>query len=431
MVADARPGYPMLFFFDLQVAGPLSLDRLRAATEAAAARHPNVRSRVAWRGGRPFWLPPDVRPVVETCTAAPWRPIDLTRESGLRLVVMPLATQLDHTASADAPLDRHRLVLVAHHAALDGVAAAEFLGDVWACYDGREPPPFKSGRVTDARSDRPVAAAAPPPPASGAWTFAVFRPSPLVRRTFSAAATSPTFEHQPTGCPAPLFETRAFGREQAGRLRSAAATHGCSVNDLVVAATMRAAGGWNARAGGRAGNVRITMPVSLRPAGSRGPARNEIGYAFLDRRPAECVDRHGLATGVATASRWIVENAAAAEFVRTTGSLAARPWLLRLATRMPVCFSTAVVSTIGDASRRMRAGVPRIDGLDAPGGLAIESFHAVPPLRPGTRAAIGVVSYSGDLSLTCLCSADATGHGSRAAAREFVDVVAEETLAFL
>jgi hypothetical protein len=413
MLADARPGHPMTFFLECEVEGPLCADRLRSAVTAAARRHPLVRSRVAWRGGQPWWLPPDVEPAIESGGPEAWRPIDITRESGLRLVVLRSG-------------ERHRIVMVAHHAALDGVAAGEFFGDLWACYDGREPPAFGVGRRR-VRSEPAAAATAPPSPFASTWPFIAFRPRPLARSA-TVAASSDSADDPPCQ---PPFASHTLDRDTTAALRSVVAAHGWSLNDLVVAAVMRAGGRWNERAGSRPGNVRITLPVSLRPVGSRGPAGNDLGYAFLDRTPAECADPRRLAAGLAEASRWIVETGAAREFVAAAAALSRRPWLLRGITRLPVCFSTAVVSTIGDPSRRMKAGVPKQDGLDAPGGLVIRQIRGVPPLRPGTRAAVGATTYAGELTLTCLCSAVADDRPSRPAAREFANLVAAELTAFL
>ncbi|MFM8414585.1 MAG: hypothetical protein ACKOCX_07660 [Planctomycetota bacterium] len=409
----------MAFFLDCEVEGPLSVERLRAAVEAAAARHPLVCSRVAWRGGRPRWLPPDVLPVVESGGADAWRPIDLSRESGLRLVVLPLPIE---SGSVEPATPRHRVVMMAHHAVLDGVAGCEYLGDVWAHYAGSEPPRFSAGRSSRSKT----AAGGDVGGASSPWAFAMFRPRPLAQPRSSTGGRS-----DPVDVASPPFRSVALDDTATGRLRALTAARGWSLNDLVVAAVMRAAGRWNERVGGRAGNVRITLPVSLRPAGSREPACNALGYAFLDRTPAQCADRTQLAAGVAAASRWIVETGAAAEFLAAVGGLARRPWLLRLVTRLPVCFSTAVVSTIGDPSRRMRAGLPKIDGCDAPGDLVIRELRGVPPLRPGTRASVGVTTYRGALSLTSLCSASADGRPSPRAAEEFLSLVAAELRASL
>lgn len=412
MLADARAGHPMMFFLECEVEGPLCLTKLRAAVAAAARRHPLVCSRIAWKGSRPHWLSPDVEPVLELGGPDAWRPLDLNTESGLRLVVVPTG-------------GRHRIVMVAHHAAIDGVAASEFFGDLWAHYDGREPPAFSPGRRRQ-RSPAAAASLTRPGAYSGTWPFVSFRPQPLARVAgFAAAGVPGDLPLEPP------FASHSLDRDLTTAVRGVVAANGWSLNDLVVAAVMRAAGRWNERAGGRAGNVRITLPVSLRPPGSRSPACNELSYAFLDRTPAACRDARHLAAGLAEASRWIVDTDAAREFLTAAAVLSQRPWLLRAITRLPVCFSTAVVSTIGDPSRRMKAGVPKRAGLDAPGDLVIRAIRGVPPLRPGTRAAVGATTYAGELSLTCLCSAVPDGRLSRPAAREFLALVAAEIIAFV
>jgi hypothetical protein len=186
---------------------------------------------------------------------------------------------------------------------------------------------------------------------------------------------------------------------------------------------MRAAVAWNTRIRRRPGNVRVTMPVNLRQPGQREPANNHLGYAFLDRTAAQCTDPRSLTASIASATRWILDHNAAAFFLSAIHFLARWPWMLRLTTRLPLCISTVVVSNVGDPSRRMRSGVGRVDGLDAPGDLVIQSFFGVPPLRPRTRAAIGVTTYAGRLSLCCLCS---THREPREGARQFLDIVRRE-----
>jgi O-methyltransferase involved in polyketide biosynthesis len=426
MLADTRPGYPLGFFLESDLEGPLCRDRLAEAVARAAARHPLARSRVGFHRGHPYWLPPDVMPVVEDASPDSWRPHDLARESGLRLVVLPVAAE----PGGSAPLPRHRLVLFVHHAVCDGIAAAEFLGDVWAAYDGRELPRFSAGRRGRETPPPTGPAVGRSESATGFATFAAFLPRPLRRRrdcgrpiTAGGRAAS-----RPAPDLLPPYESLDLDPAETARLRETVAAAGWSLNDAVVAAVIRAANRWNEAAGGRAGNVRITLPVSLRPPGFRGPLANGIGYAFIDRRPADSRDFRSLAASVAEASRWIVETGAAGEFLAVLGLLARRHWLLRCLARLPVCFSTAVVSTIGDPARRMKSGVTKQDGLDAPGGLVIRGMRGVPPLRPGTRAALAALTYGKGLSLSCLCSA---GRDPRAAAREFLRLVADELTAGL
>jgi hypothetical protein len=406
MLVEERPGFPMCFFVECRVAGPLDEHRLRRAVAAAAGRHPLVCSRVAGHASRPRWLSPDVRPALVWLprTGDPWNPLDLTRESGVRLVVL-----------SDGP-GRHRVVMQVHHATCDGIAACEFFGDIWAIYAGLEPRPFSRGR-----SGVRASAAAP---ASGAATrdFAMFLPAPLARRPARAGASpgSPAVE--------PPYATIQFDAPFTARLRSAAADHGTSLNDVLVAAVMRAVVSWNAAAGRRGSNVRITMPVSMRPVGTRSPAGNAISYAFLDRRADDCGELAGLAASIGSATRWILETNAAAAFLDTLGWLTRRPLLLKLLTRLPVCLSSVVFSNVGDASRRMRIGAARPDGRDAPGNVLIEGFIGVPPLRPRTLAAVGGTTYANALALTCLCAA---APDARAGAAAFLELIRDDLERFV
>lgn len=412
MLVDASPAHPMCFYLECDVEGPLEESRLRRALADAAVRHPLVRSRVARRGWRSHWLEPDVAPQLLWKPPAgerPWAPPDLATGSGVRLVVL------------DGPgPERHRVILQVQHAVCDGLAALEFLGDLWAHYAGLEPAPFRASSRTGT-VEPPVAATTGADMRRDTLAFARFRPQPLVplRGPLADAAVSPTCE--------PPYVVRVFDRDVATRLRLGATGRGIALNDLVIAGVMRAAIAWNERVAGAAGSVRINVPISLRPPGTRQPARNVLGYAFLDRRPEECREREPLAASLAAATRWILDTNAAAEFPAALRACNRVPGLVRLLTRVPLCHATGVVSNIGEASRRMRSGVAKIGGLDAPGGLLIHGVWGVPPLRPRTRVALGISTYGGVLVLCCTCSA---GPDRQDAARRFLDLVQPELEAF-
>jgi len=423
MLADERPGHPMCFFLESMVDGPLDENRLKEAVQVAGRRHQLLCSRVGFRSGRPVWLEADVLPTVTWNPSAregdPWRPFDLHRESGVRIVVLSDGAR------------RHRVVMQVHHSTCDGVAGCEFAGDLWAVYAGLEPRAFTSPRAvrprtTDDPSRDTRAFDHIKDVARETWTFASFWPTALACVTGRVA---PAITDQPSAGSSgddqrsPPYRWIEFDSDTTERLRQAASADGVSLNDSIVAAVMRAALAWNTRAGQRHGKVRVTMPVNLRQPGQREPANNDLGYAFLDRTAADCTDRKSLTASIAAATRWILDNRAAGAFLLAIQSLARFPWLLRLTTRLPLCISTVVVSNIGDPSRRMRSGVGKIDGRDAPADLVIDRFVGVPPLRPRTRAAIGVTTYAGRLALCCLCSAHPDPHE---AARSFLDLVRRE-----
>ena len=404
----------MCFFLECLVEGNLEEERLRKAVDRAARRHPRFCSRVAWRGGRPHWLAPDVKPAFvwhpQAGAKDPWRTLDLELESGVRIVSRPIGPQL------------HSIGMAVHHSVCDGVAACEFMGDLWACYAGLEPRGFSRPAPRSAECPEPTSARQPPEvdAVGEALAFARFFPAPLARvRSNAAPVQEPAFE--------PPYASIELDETFTSRLRAGAAARRATVNDLIVAAVMRAAIAWNDRAGRRRGGIRVTMPVSTRAPRQRQPASNEISYAFLDRSRAACRDRESLAGSLAAASRWILASGVATAFLEAVTFLSKSPWLLRAVTRLPICLSTVTVSNLGDVSRRMRAGVPKIDGRDAPGGLVIRGFRGVPPVRPRTRASVAVLPYAGTTTICCLCSA---GLEQRAAGQAFLELVRRELEGF-
>ncbi len=404
---DQRPGFPMCFFLHCHVEGTLDTDRLRAAVREASLRHPLLRSRVRDSWWRPSWRAPDVEPLLEIVRradsgagpragAGPWRPIDVRRTSGLRMVAI------------ESSPDEWQVVLMIQHAVCDGLAGFEFFGDVWSCYHGAAPAPFRVPSRT-VRRPAPAPPTAPPEPAAGTGgqtlgettRFARFVPAALVRGPADVPAPA-----TPDGLP---FQPRWIDRQRSHALKERAAAAGVSVNDIVVAAVMRAALRWNEAAGRPSRRVRVTMPASLKPAGTRAAARVDMGYAFLDRGAEECRDPAVLVRSIGMASRWIQEHRAAEVFLDTLALVDRVPPAMRVVTRIPLPMSTAVVSYVGNVGPRMKIAAERDGGADLPGGLRIAGMSGVPPIRPGTRLAVGVVIYDGRICLTTLCDTRALG----------------------
>ena len=423
MLMDMRRGYPMCFFLEMRLVGSLHRQQFAAAVLSASARHPQTQMRVGYIRGRPVWLAPDQTPTVEwvdEATAAPtvlWRPIDLGRESGVRFIVIA------------EPSLRWRVVLQVHHSVCDGLAAVEYFGDLWACYSAATPAAFRFPTRPARRAQAPTA-----PVAAGSHltheslAFARFFPEKLARPATTTAAVDASLSNL-LRTP---YETFEFSSALSLALRNAASRASVTLNDVAIAAVMRALLAWNVAAGHPAKRIRVNMPVSLRSPGARGPACNNMGYAFLDRTSDDCTPFCRLTLSIATASRWIQSNRAAEWFLDTLAVLSTRPWLLWLITRLPICLSTAVVSNLGNVTRRLRAHAhppghadpyaqPMADGKQVPdqwnvaADLQVTGMWGVPPIRPGTRAAVGVTTYGGRLHIAVLCDTQSLGPNAAAA----------------
>ncbi len=105
--------------------------------------------------------------------------------------------------------------------------------------------------------------------------------------------------------------------------------------------------------------------------------------------------------GAETAS--IKQLRSGANFLETLLTADFVPGLLSfvLPTRWSLC--TAVLSNVGDPSRRFTAKLPRKGGRVHAGNLVLEDITGVPPYRPKTRVTISVFQYDRRLTLCLRC----------------------------
>ena len=398
MLLDERPGYPMCFFIETQLLGDFSIHRFQDAVNIAVEQHPRLRSCAQYSVQGWQWVPSDELPQVielelranQDLQAIAFRPFDIRREPGIRFIVVPEGVQ------------QWSIVLQVHHSVCDGLAALEFLGDIWSLYHGNAPPPFRP-KVEPKRNQLRTAkdnnkhVQEDHQHLRETISFATFRPSCIA--SSRAASSHREKETHPDQRP---FQSFTLTPIRVQRLRQHASQSGATINDIIVAASILAIHEWNTKQCKPKNRIRITMPVNLRPPRSRQPASNQIGYAFLDRRPNQLQEPHETIKSIAEASRWIQHSGAAGMFLIALGFFLNRTWLLRLITRLPTCFSTAVVSNIGNVQSRMKANVPKTNGCNNPGGLIITNITGVPPVRPGTALSVGITAYCGQLTITTM-----------------------------
>jgi hypothetical protein len=82
--------------------------------------------------------------------------------------------------------------------------------------------------------------------------------------------------------------------------------------------------------------------------------------------------------------------------VQATGGFG---WLMR----RPVCFTTAVLTNLGDPTRRFVARLPRSGTGLAVGNLVLEQITGVPPVRPLTKAAFSIFNSARNISISLKC----------------------------
>jgi hypothetical protein len=414
MLDDDRPEYPMTFFVKLHFSGQLGERLFQIALMRVLARHPLFQANVRMTAGRRVWVSAQDRlPTVswenEREPVTGCGHLDLAREVGLRLWVRES--------------DRGATVLFQfHHACCDGVGAMQFIEDLLTAYaaansaTGQSPAlrPIHLGRLAQRGRlgggffrrllTAPVCVLA----SRGIAEFLVNRPAPL------AVPAAPRVAH--TSDPgAPEMHTHRLTKQQLRNLRERSEQLGATVNDLLMRDLIEAVDEWNKRhapqQGGRC--IRISMPVNLRSGEDELlPAANHVAMVFVDRRPARYSKVWSLLDSIRLDTWFIKRFRLARVFVwlmtmlRACG-LGISHWIKR-----DRCMATAVLSNLG----------VRLDDLPLPyhkerimaGDALLERIEFTPPVRPLTHAALGVVTYGGELSISL--HHDANSMSSQAAA---------------
>jgi hypothetical protein len=178
------------------------------------------------------------------------------------------------------------------------------------------------------------------------------------------------------------------------------------LNDLALARLFLVLRDWNRQhAARRQQPLRVLVPTDLRRRGDEAmPAANASGFAFVTRRLAELKDEATLLASLRAELQAVQRERHGAGFLQDIGSLLAVPGALPAALRFGGCAATAVLSYMGDPTRRLMRYLPRDEqGRVEGGGLRIEHFFFAPPVRRGTRLSVGLTRYAGrvHLGLTC------------------------------
>jgi hypothetical protein len=414
MLADDRPQWPMAFFLRLELRGEYSRPVLERAVQAALARHPLLCSLLADDGrGRLQWVEgPGSLPPIQCCESADaidlqaGRQIDLRREIGLRLWVSPTAAT------------EWTLWLQFHHACCDGLGAMRFIGDLLAAYHSQlsgtmatNQPVLDPGRLRQRGSfgltflRRLLRIPQELLGLLGAVEFFSHRPPGLITPADEGDAqrdSEPTIAEAGKADPQafPRWLTHRFSTEQSQRLHAAARARGVTLNDLLLARLFSALDDWFAahRPAARQQFLRVMVPTNLRTAADRQtPAANIVSLVNLDRRPARYADHRRLLKSLSWEMA-IIKRCRLGITMHHLAWLARRFGKFRWLVRDDRCLCTCVLSNLGDASG---AGEFASGGSSsAESGLELVSLDFLPPIRPWTAAAFGVLSYRGRLAVT-------------------------------
>ena len=432
LLADQRPGFPITFVIQLKFSGRVERAAFEQAVRTAVARHPLLSASVKQMARYTHrWV------LTEEATPIHWsslstadedaplgdgygEPVDLSREAGLSIWVR----QGD---------ERSEVRLQFHHACCDGIGGFRFVEDLLVAYAAQT-----GGEATATLADLDVArlavrghfGLAPRP-----WrqrlretifgakeALRLYREKPLSiaipresqRDTDAQERTeSASDDGRPSAGGSLVFASQRFSGDMLRKLRVAATDANATLNDLLLHDLFLALREWNARHDADRGEryLRIVMPQSLRErADASMPAANVMSYSFLTRRTDACRAGDELMGGLAWETAAIRKYRLALYFI---GGLAVgHRWkfLMKWGLSDRHCFATAVMTNVGDPTRRFRARFPRTDGRIHVGNLVLDDITGVPPLRPMTRAAFSITTYARQLTVSVMCDGTVMNH---------------------
>lgn len=425
---DSTPSYPNNNFARFVLAGQLDPEIAQRAWHQVFQRHPLIAARVEQRGRRRVWVR-DPAELAQVDWRAPLPPsqqmhrIDPGRERGVQV-------------RAGTVRGRTEVMFHAHHVALDGVGGIQFTTDWLRIYDnlarGRAPghglPRLDSGRLRD-RNDLRMGSRRyigqlwkQPVGLYGAAKFVGRRIVPLV--------DPPDSETDWDWHTQPLILGEWLSPGSTMVLRERAQQIGVSFNSLLLGKLFQFLADWRCReSSGRDRDwLRVILPINLRDISDRRlSACNRTTLVQIDRRPIDSRDEfrylRSLDREVEVIRRWQLGKL----FLLAIRGLSVSEGWLEAAARRRKCRGTAVFTGLGEPLGR--CGFVRQDDRIQIGGLPLESFDFVGPVRWGTPLYVNWQKHLTQTRISFHVDPRAI-HPERAGAmlRQYVDLL-EETAA--
>lgn len=400
MLADDHPDYPMTVAIRLRFTGRIDRTRFQDALQRALHFHPLLRacvcgstdsrtSRITWiasaKAASVTWFEPDDECLIPRC-------IDLHRDPGLRISVRD---------DEKAPC----MMIQWHHACCDGAGILHFIETLLLAYrDGSTFAQPTLEACLHSRQwwrDRKSLGTrwydhARRSPHDLARVYRYFR-NPTTGLAGGQASISASSDHLL------LDDGQAFtfSLQDTKQLMAAARHAGVSLNDLLLSIYFDAISQWNAQhqVGSARQNLRVAVPINLRSADAPlAPAVNGVSMVFIDRTPAQIQNASGLLSGIAremrNVKRWQT-GWALLRILSLAGRL--RGGMVRLIEGSGPMISSGlsnlgrvfVSSELTDSEGKVRASM-----------LVLEGVEPFPPVRPGVLAAVDVLTYANQLTVT-------------------------------
>lgn len=396
---DNRTSYPLDFYYRLRFDGTIDFDRLSDAFQSVLKLHPLLRSAVTQHGRQYRWSIGDTQPAMTVLApnfdadAQHLPAIDLTKEPGLRLHVLPEVGQAT-------------LLFQFHHATTDGLGAMGFVQDVLLAYS-------QAGTGNAASITRDVQRLV-----ERHWcgfpNISLFQKvwkqlcGVYLSREFLNCTIAPLVGHQPqlniprtsVDCFRDIHCTLSV--EETAALKQVAHGRNVSANTLLIRDAFIAMDGFRKTADGysAADYLRIAVPGNIRSMKSNDglPAANFFSMTFPARRSEQIEDHPALLESVHQEMRRSRTDCYFAAFIVILKSLRVIPGALERMVNASKCQASLLLTNVGDAFSQFAS--VNDDGEVQLGPATLRSVELVPPMRPYQSVAVALLEYAKRQTIT-------------------------------
>mgnify|MGYP003669334715 FL=1 len=400
MLLQDSAAYPCHCFIRLHFQGRLDREAFTAALQKTLPGHPLLRATVT-SGWRDRWSFADgVQPELLWCegeTGGPLpqaKPIDLGRESGLKVYVVQGAVNVEVTFQF-------------HHACCDGAGMERFIDDLFVRYAHLRTNGEIASDATTVDPDRVASRGTyglrlakllkllPGQMVGllGAAQFLGRHPKPLLDH--------PARDRQAESTAAfPSLKSFRFEKSQTLALRNTANERNVTLHELLVRDFFLALWDWQKELDQYHDRhwVRMMIPMNMRDASYRSlPAMNYVSSVFLDRRGKDSVDRDQLLNGIHDEMQVIKRFQLEFTFLWFLKLLHWIPGGLKRSVQQDTCQLSVIFSNTGKMTRR--CPLPRTDGCLQVADLVLHDMDGLAPLRPYNCVTMLTLEYAHRLKL--------------------------------
>lgn len=398
MLFDDRPDQPMVFYLQLNFFGGLDRSAFEQSLRNVLVRHPLFQTVVNEVDGSDCFVhaehsPPHVIWDDQETSGEANCFINLREEVGLRI-------RVTHDE------EQARVLFTFHHCCTDGVGAVQFIEDLLADYTAELSPEYRRPELRPVNRSLLAGRGR-----HGLNWFGRLLRFPLdllalvgIAQFFGnrpAAIESKTESTLSAGSALPHSVSRRISQARLADLKTAAKRAGVTLNDLLIRDLLLAIDAWNARHNAEACGrcLRVSVPVNLRlPADAELPATNVVSMVFVDRRVKATTKAAWLLKSIRIDTWFIKRFRLALVFTWIVEALGAcRGGFAKLLSREG-SLATAVLSNLGTQFHDLPLGY--LGNRVIVGDALLDSITFLPPVRRGTNAALGVVTYGGELMVS-------------------------------